>query len=595
MSVSSQNNIQILLEQTVEQIANINNGFSKELDALKNLQTRLLEGRFHLAVLGQFKRGKSTLLNALLGDNVLPTAVVPLTAIPTFIEAGELSAKILFDDKKPPAEYNPNESLKLVEFLSKYVAEANNPANQLNVQQVEVFHPAKILRNGVVLIDTPGIGSTFKHNTEATLNFLPQCDAAMFLVSADPPITEAEIEFLKRVRSKVPRLFFILNKVDYLTDDEKKEVLAFIKRVLSEQVGLEKDTEVFSVSARTGLQARQTGSQELWEKSGLKNVEAYLVDFLANEKTEALKLAVRKKASDILADVLMRMHLSVKSLQMPLEDLEKRLEIFKEKLVELEQAKVSEIDILEGDQKRTHEFLEEHSEQLRQKSKTYLKGVVEETLSRLEPGQLKEDAIDRALAEVIPGFFEYEMGRSTEIFRNKMHQVLTPHREKLRKLIDSIRQTAAELFEIPYQKVKSEFDFEMAKKPYWVSEQWVRSFQRISRGLLDRFLTAAMRRTQLNKRAMEQISELVMQNVENLRWAVFQNIDKSFIRFRSEMKEQFEQTLIATRGAVEAALQKRKEHSEMVAGELSRLDAALMILTDIKDAFDADEALKSEN
>ena len=84
----------------------------------------------------------------------------------------------------------------------------------------------------MVLIDTPGIGSTFRHNTQATLNFLPQCDAALFLVSADPPLTEVEVEFLKEVRTKVTHLFFILNKVDYLTPAEQQVALSFLKKLI---------------------------------------------------------------------------------------------------------------------------------------------------------------------------------------------------------------------------------------------------------------------------------------------------------------------------------------------------------------------------
>jgi GTPase Era involved in 16S rRNA processing len=577
------NDVQVLLKQTVEHLTGLEYDFSREISSLNKLKDRFLTGRFHLAVLGQFKRGKSTLLNALLGQAVLPTAVVPLTAIPTFIQAGqEFSAKVLFEDKKPTAEYTAGEPRKLIDFLSKYVTETNNPANQLDVRQVEVFGPFEILRNGVVLIDTPGIGSTYKHNTEATLNFLPQCDAAMFLVSADPPITEVEIQFLKQVKKKVPNLFFILNKVDYLTGEEKNEILSFIKKVLSEHIGIERDTNIFCVSARLGLQARQSNDNSLWKRSGLNEVEKYLIDFLANEKTEALKEAVKTKASGILAEMLMQIHLSVKSLQMPIENLEKRLRIFNEKLADLKQSKLSEMDILEGDKKRTHEFLEEHSEQLRQKSRAYLKGVLEETFSKLEPQQLSEDTIEKALAEAIPGFFEHQMGKSTEIFQDKMGQVLGPHHERLNKMIDSIRQTAAELFDIPYQQVKTIQDFEVEKRPYWVSHQWARSFRRIPRGMFDKLLSAGIRKSQLTKRAMEQISELVTQNVENLRWAVYQNIDKSFIRFHSELQRRFERTLTATEGAIEAALKKRKEHSEQVAGELTRLDFAIVVLERIQ-------------
>ncbi len=587
MDAQGKNDARLLLDQAIEQLNGSGTSFSRDIESLRGLKKRLIEGRFHLAVLGQFKRGKSSLLNALLGENILPTSVIPLTAIPTFIQAGQkLLAKIVFSDKKPPEEYTAANTEKFVDFLSRYVAETNNPANQLNVQQVEVFHPAEILRNGVVLIDTPGIGSTFKHNTEATLNFLPQCDAAMFLVSADPPITEVEIEFLRQVQKKVPNLFFILNKVDYLTKEEKSEILSFIKNVLTEQIGVKKDINIFCVSARLGLQARQNNDINLWNESGLSKVETYLIDFLANKKTEALRQAARKKAADILAEALMQIQLSVKSLQMPMKDLEKKLEIFREKLDELEQSKLSEMDILEGDKKRTHEFLEEYSEQLRQKSRSYLKGIVEETFSKLEPEQLNEDTIEKVLANTIPGFFEHEMGKSTEIFQNKMQQVLGPHRERMNKLIDSIRRSAAELFDIPYQKALSIQDFEVVKHPYWVSHQWARSFQRIPRGMLDKILPAGMRSSQLAKRTVEQIDELVMQNVENLRWAVFQNIDHSFIRFRSELGRQFEQTLIATRGAIEAALKKRKEHSEIVADEITHLQESLRILTNIKDSLE---------
>ncbi|MCX5841974.1 MAG: dynamin family protein, partial [Deltaproteobacteria bacterium] len=122
------------------------------------------------------------------------------------------------------------------------------------VLQVEITHPAEILRD-VVLIDTPGIGSTYRHNTEATMNFLPQCDAALFLVSADPPITEVEVAFLQEIKSRVTRLFFVLNKVDYLTDSERETALEFYRTILTRDAGINPDTPIFTTSARKGLRA----------------------------------------------------------------------------------------------------------------------------------------------------------------------------------------------------------------------------------------------------------------------------------------------------------------------------------------------------
>jgi predicted GTPase len=202
--------------------------YESERKKVNDLQTRLREGRFYLAVLGQFKRGKSTLINALLGEPLLPTAVVPLTAIPTFLEAGdEFRMQVFFQNGTPPLIASGVEIDKIRDLVSQFVTEEENPKNRKNVSHVHITHPAAFLNHGVVIVDTPGIGSTYRHNTEATIQFLPQCDAAVFLISSDPPITETEVEFLKIARSKIPRLFFIVNKSDYLTAKDRDGFLCF--------------------------------------------------------------------------------------------------------------------------------------------------------------------------------------------------------------------------------------------------------------------------------------------------------------------------------------------------------------------------------
>ncbi|MGI9953550.1 dynamin family protein [Moorellaceae bacterium AZ2] len=167
--------------------------------------------------------------------------------------------------------------------MSQLVTETGNPHNHKGISAVEVYYPSPLLREGVVLIDTPGIGSTFRHNTEVTLNFLPQCDAALFLVSADPPVTEVEVEFLKAVRVKVSHLFFVLNKIDYLSEEEIASLKLFLKKVLREQVGMEENPIIFCVSARQGLEAKKLNDPSLWALSGMQEVWNHLVDFLAHD------------------------------------------------------------------------------------------------------------------------------------------------------------------------------------------------------------------------------------------------------------------------------------------------------------------------
>jgi hypothetical protein len=162
-------------------------------------------------------------LNALLGWDLLPTSVIPLTAIPTFLRWGaDYRVRIAFSEERPDEVVEAAGPRDVTETLENFVTEEANPKNRLGVLQAEVSCPAPLLARGLVLIDTPGIGSTYQHNTETTLNFLPQCDAALFLVSADPPVTEVELEFLKEVRRNISRLFFLFNKVDYLEDEDRR-------------------------------------------------------------------------------------------------------------------------------------------------------------------------------------------------------------------------------------------------------------------------------------------------------------------------------------------------------------------------------------
>ena len=169
----------------------------------RGLHRRLDQERLQLAVLGQFKRGKSTFINALLGDDVLPTGVIPLTAVATFIAwRREPLVVVRFKGEAPTEEFAVHTADEIRNVLFRFVAEEANPENRLGVERVDLFYPASILADGTVIIDTPGVGSTLRHNTEAALQVLPESDAAFFVVSADPPITEVELEYLRRLKSK---------------------------------------------------------------------------------------------------------------------------------------------------------------------------------------------------------------------------------------------------------------------------------------------------------------------------------------------------------------------------------------------------------
>jgi GTP-binding protein EngB required for normal cell division len=558
--------------------------FAVHAGQLTALRQRLEEGRFHLAVLGQFKRGKSTLLNALLGEAVLPTAVVPLTAVPTFIVAGtSRRVRVHFQAGRGPEEFHAPSAADATEIIFRFVAEAANPRNRLGVSHVEVFHPAPILTNGVVLIDTPGIGSTFQHNTEAALNFLPQCDAAVFLVSADPPITQAEVEFLRAARAKAPRLFFVLNKVDYLSEAERREALDFLKDVLREHAGLSGEAPVFCVSARMGLEARQRGDSVLWARSGIAAVEAHLVDFLATEKAATLSEAVVRKARNIVAEVVLRLRLTVRSMRMPLQDLQERLQVFEERLAEAGRERSAAQDLLTGDRKRLHELLERHADALRHEARGHFAGVVRHAVAEVASQTHAENAARGVLVETVPAFFERRLGETNALFRSRMADLLRAHDGRVTALVETVQRTAADLFEVPHVAAAGSDPIEPSETPYWVTHAWDLAIQPVSQGVIDRLVPAGVRQRRVMIRLLALVDALVIRNVENLRWSIFQTVEETFRRAAQRLDERWEEAMLATRGALAAVSARRTERATTVSAEARRLEAEIEELAEIAD------------
>lgn len=574
--------LSVLIKRTLALLDILGKDFSSHRQKIAGLQERLANERFHLAVLGQFKRGKSTLLNALLGAELLPSSVVPLTSIPTFISWGsEIKALVRYLDSRPCEEFSVGSAEEARFFIAQYVTEDNNPNNRKNVSQVEVSYPSDLLQKGVVLIDTPGIGSTLKHNTEATLNFLPQCDAALFLISADPPVTEVELDFLKLLRGKVARLFFILNKVDYLAEEERNALLAFFRKVLREQAGFSENTPIFTVSARQGLEARKTKNDLLWAASGVEEVERYLLDFLARGKTEALRKALSKKLDDAIADILMGLNLQHRTLQMPLVELDERLKVFEEKLEEARQQGILMNDLLSGEQKRLAEMLEEQAEKLRQKARAYLGGIVRRSLNSMG-NTFNESAVKDAVANAIPGLFKRELEEMSREFGERVREALLPYQRKADEIIEAVRRKATELFEVPYHALNSSEAFEISHKPYWVTYRQPDTAIPLQGHLMAKLLPVRFVRGRLEKELLEQIDTLVMHNVENLRWATLQNLNDAFKRFASALQERLKITVEATHGAIQAARARRLSQAESIVPEIDRLQSAASDLEEIQ-------------
>jgi GTP-binding protein EngB required for normal cell division len=205
-------------------------GLSAVADEAAAFADRVVEGRFFVACVGQCKRGKSSLLNALVGMRVLPTGVTPVTSVVTVVRHGAaLGARV----RRADAGWEPVRIARLAD----YVTEERNPGNREQVAGVEVMVPDPLLETGLCLVDTPGVGSVFTASTAATRSFLPHVDAAIVVLGADPPISAAELELIAAVAVRVNDLLVVLSKSDRVPDGDRAEARAFTERMLRDRLG----------------------------------------------------------------------------------------------------------------------------------------------------------------------------------------------------------------------------------------------------------------------------------------------------------------------------------------------------------------------
>jgi len=537
---------------------------------LKALRERLTQNRLQIAVLGQFKRGKSSFVNALLGATLLPTAVVPLTALPTFIAWAEKpSVRISFADGRVPEANESDDPLSLMQVLARFVTEESNPKNVLNVARVELFYPAPILRDSTVLIDTPGIGSTLAHNTEAALRVIPECDASLFILSADPPITEAEIDYLHRLKPKISPIFFVLNKMDYLSADELSEAKSFLSTVLQHASLIEAGATIFAVSARQGIAAQERGDPDGFVQSGIAAVQDHLTCYLAKAKIATLHGAVRGKALDLVAESAADLDLRAQTLTMPLDQLTQKADAFGRTLSSIEAQHASLGDLLSGDRRRLLQDLESKIERLRDQA---LIPILDEVVAGA--AEIRDARLTSDIPAAIEAFFTDAGAIFATDFAQQTNDLLDGHRQAITAAVDDIRRIAAETFDVQWKPSAATDGFALQEDPYWRTQPLnIRLIPDLA-PLLDRFLPRALALQRRRARLIEQTRELVLRNAENLRWSLLRGIDETFRNAGAALEQRLSEAVAATKGVIEDALRRRRDRSFASEGVLARLQEA---------------------
>lgn len=548
--------------------------FSGVQTRLRELTVRLEEGRFRLAVLGQFKRGKSSLLNALLGEDLLPTGILPVTGIPTVLRYGpRREVRVSLLDGRREDYAGPVETL--AEVLTRYVTERENPANRLGVAQVEVEHPAPLLAHGVEIIDTPGIGSTVAYNTKKAREMLPVCDGALFVLSPDPPITEVEAQFLAAVKDTVARVIIVLTKADLLAPSDERDLCAFVRRAVREQAGFSDQEPIFLVSARQALIARATADPATYAKSGFRELEEFLGGFLSAHKQAVLRHAVRAKAARLIGGVLFSLDLQRKAIELPRRELERKRDRFEAHLATLDRERTYFWDRLQGDRRRMQEEVDRRADDLVRDARARLTSSVQKAREQ-DPEHETSRARERRLRAAVSEESDRVFGRAaTDLWAATMTRFKTmqdAHCHEFENLIERVRRTAADLFEVAYLEGVALDRLDALHEPRIIRHRPVTSFVEEAWAWIASVLPARLRAALFERRLRSEIEYLSARNAEELRWAVSRSLEDLCRAFEARMVAQLEATVGAIRGAVQSALDSQAQRDSRFAPELRRLE-----------------------
>ncbi len=266
---------------------------------------QLGDHEFTVAVLGEFKAGKTTLINALCGRELLPTATLECTAAVTVIHAAtpERADIAVLTRSSGTKEVVPLERLE----DSLTVRSTRDAADPTEVADVWLSN-APLLRHGVSLVDTPGLNAAGLARERATLHFLPRADAVVFVTRADQLLTETELTFIRErlLDQNLARLFLVVNYADRLENDaDRADVMRRAHGLLDPLVGALRLHTVCAVDALEGI---EEADEELLASSGVPSFQGALETFLVEQRAQAELGRARKQLQAFRAELSQRLH-----------------------------------------------------------------------------------------------------------------------------------------------------------------------------------------------------------------------------------------------------------------------------------------------
>ena len=197
----------IVLEDKLVSILDLYSRENKLGSKLVEIKNKISNNREDIVpVLGMQGMGKSTLINSILAENILPNEADETTCVPVEVKYGE--------EKKAEVYFANSDKIEIVytiEQLREYVDNNYNNGNEKNVEKIVLFRPLEILKNGLVIVDLPGVGSLTKNNENTTKKYIENLSCALFVIPTVPTIRKHEEAFIRPIWELFANVIFVQN------------------------------------------------------------------------------------------------------------------------------------------------------------------------------------------------------------------------------------------------------------------------------------------------------------------------------------------------------------------------------------------------
>ena len=334
-----------------------------QADELSNISERLQNHIFSVGIMGEFKRGKSTVINALLGSPIVPADIMPATATLNYVKwDASKHAVVRFKDG--------TEKDISVDELSNYVTKITEESEKqsANVEDATVYYPCPFCQNGVQIIDTPGLNDDERMNTISE-SVIPTLDAIIMVTVPGSPFGISEAEFVRNkiMTSDLGRIIFVVNRMDEVDEDDRERILDHIKAKIKSSVlekmkaiyGEESDEyigakeklagiRILGVSAKQALKAKVNNDEKALKESGFVEFEAVLSKLLTEERGALELIHPVNQIISVAKTSLETIETRINALELDSDEFERIQKESIEKIAETRKKKKDEISLLKA-------------------------------------------------------------------------------------------------------------------------------------------------------------------------------------------------------------------------------------------------------